>query len=143
MLVGPRPKFSADQNFSDRLTIDRCINYNTKPTKCERGARARCIHIFFSVDSATPSLKDLRQHIIPRYATQWRVIGTLLGLPSAALDSIAHDYEAFRCCFVMLKKWLEVDPTASWSKLLTVIESPAVSGSAPYKGDYVCIVYVQ
>ena len=34
----------------------------------------------------------------------------------------------------MLKKWLEVDITASWEKLFTVIESPAVTYSAPNKG---------
>ena len=102
--------------------------------------------IFFSVDDDTaPSLKDLHQHIAPRYARQWRVIGTLLGLPSAALDTIEHNChcEAGQCCCVMLFKWVVVDPTASWRKLFTVIESPAVSGSALDKGHYVCIVYVQ
>ena len=31
--------------------------------------------------------------------------------------------------------WLEMDTTASWRKLFTIIESPAVSCSAPDKGD--------
>ena len=94
--------------------------------------------IFFSVDDDTvPSLKDLHQHIAPRYARQWREIGTLLGLPSAALDTIEHNRhcEARQCCCVMLFKWLEVDPTASWRKLFTVIELSAVSCSAPHIGD--------
>jgi len=34
----------------------------------------------------------------------------------------------------MLKKWLEIDTTASWEKLFTVIESFAVV-SAPDKGN--------
>ena len=104
------------------------------------------MYILFSVDSdTTPSLKDHHQHITPRYATRWKEIGTLLGLPSVTLDTIEHDCHciARQCCYVMLFKWLEVDPTASWRNLFTVIGSPAVSGSAPDKGDYVCIVYVQ
>ena len=85
-----------------------------------------------------PLLKDLYQHITPQYAADWMVIGTLLGLPSGTLhDIIEHDHmhKATRFCNAMLKKWLEMDTTASWSKLFTVIESPAVSCSPPDKGD--------
>ena len=85
-----------------------------------------------------PKLKDLYEHITPQYAVQWKVIGTLLGLPSGALDVIEQDnmYRTTRCCNDMLKKWLEMDPTASWGKLFTVIESRAVSsGEAVDKGD--------
>jgi len=86
--------------------------------------------------NTTPSLKDLQQHFIPQYAAQWRVIGTRLGLPSERLDIIERDkfYQTEDCCNAMLTKWLQVNTTASWRKLFTVIESPAVS-SAPDKGD--------
>ena len=85
----------------------------------------------------TPLLKDLYQHITPQYAADWKVIGTLLELPTPTLDIIEHDnhYKARQCCNAMLSKWLEVGTTASWKKLLTIIESPAVSCSAPNKGD--------
>ena len=87
--------------------------------------------------NTTPLPKDLQQCFTPRYAAQWRVIGTQLGLPSGTLDIIEHDnhYKARECCNAMLKEWLQVDTTASWRKLFTVIESPAVSCSAPDKGD--------
>ena len=88
--------------------------------------------------TSTPTLKDLYRHITPQYAALWEVIGTLLGLPSGALDIIQYDNhdKAEPCCNDMLKKWLQVDPTASWGKLFTVIESPAVSsGEAIDKGD--------
>ena len=80
-----------------------------------------------------PKLQDLYEHITPQYALEWKVIGTLLGVASERLDIIEHDAEL--CCNDMLKWWLRVDPTASWGKLFTVIESPAVSCSAPDKGD--------
>ena len=87
--------------------------------------------------NTTPLLKDLYQHVTPQYAADWEVIGTLLGLPTATLDTIEYDntHKAARCCNAMLKKWLQVDTTASWRKLFTVIESAAVSCSAPDKGD--------
>ena len=91
--------------------------------------------------NTTPLLKDLYQHITPQYATDWIVIGTLLGLPSGTLNIIEHDnmYKATHCCNAMLKKWLEVDITATWGKLFAVIELPAVSCSAPEKGDHLCM----
>jgi len=55
--------------------------------------------------NTTPLLKDLYQHITPYYATQWRVIGALLGLPSERLNIIEHDY-MFRvepCCNATLE----------------------------------------
>ena len=87
--------------------------------------------------NTTPLLKDLYQYITPHYAVDWTVIGTLLGIPSGTLDIIEHDHmhKATRCCNAMLRKWLEMDTTASWEKLFTIIESPALY-SAPDKGDY-------
>ena len=86
----------------------------------------------------TPSLKDLIEYTTPRYAADWKMIGTLLGLPSGELNAIEAGWptNVIWCCNQMLEKWLEMDPTASWGKLFTVIESPAVSsGQAVDKGD--------
>jgi len=40
--------------------------------------------------TSVPSLKDLYNHITPQYAADWRVIGTLLGFPSGALEIIEN-----------------------------------------------------
>ena len=87
--------------------------------------------------TSVPLLKDLHQHITLQYATQWKVIGTQLGLSTAALDIIENDnvYKAVQCCNSMLKKWLEVDTTATWEKMFEVIESPAVCCTTD-KGRY-------
>ena len=66
------------------------------------------------------------------------MIGALLGLPSGTLDIIDHDnyHKAVSCCNAMFKRWLEVDPSASWNKLLSVIQSPAMSSDqAAETGD--------
>jgi len=74
------------------------------------------------------------------------MIGMQLDLSVARLNIIEHDnyHKAEPCCNAMLQKWLEVDTTASWGKLFTVIDSlrPTVS-SVPDKGDWLCIVYVK
>ena len=91
-----------------------------------------------SAVTTVPKLKDLYQHITPQYAADWKVIGTLLGLSSGKLKAIEAGYptNVKWCCNQMLEKWLEVDPSASWEKIISVIESPAVSnnGQAVDKG---------
>ena len=90
-----------------------------------------------------PKLKDLYQHITPQYAADWKVIGTLLGLPIGELKAIEAGYptNVKWCCNQMLEKWLEVNPSASWEKLISVIESPAVSsGQAIDKGMWLVVL---
>ena len=92
-----------------------------------------CLH---TVNTA-PSLKDLQKYFTPQYAVQWKVTGTQLGLPSGTLDAIECDnhHKVRECCNAMLKEWLQVDTAASWGKLFTTVQSPAVSYSSPDKGD--------
>ena len=80
----------------------------------------------------TPLLKDLCRHVTPQYATQWQVIGALLGLSSEMLDIIEYDNrdKATPCCNAMLRKWLQIDSAASWKKLFNVIELPTVSNAS-------------
>ena len=91
--------------------------------------------------NSTPLLRDLCEHITPQYAADWRVIGTLLGLPQGELKAIEAGYptNVKWCCNQMLEKWLDTDITASWRKLFTAIESSAVTCSAPDKGNWLCI----
>ena len=97
------------------------------------------LRIFVSVTivNAAPLLKELHKRITPQYTANWKVIGTLLGLPSGILDIIEHDHKhrATHCCDAMLEEWLEVDATASWRKLFSVIESPSVANTD--KGSFV------
>ena len=99
------------------------------------------MHIFSAANSI-PLLKDLYQHITPHYAADWKVIGTLIGLPSGELKSIESGYPTNLkwCCNRMLETWLETDPTATWEQLLMVIESPAVSNDhTTDKGNNYCM----
>ena len=87
------------------------------------------VHNYYITVTSAPLLKDLCQHITPQYATCWKEIGTQLGISAAALNIIENDNmnKAVKCCNSMLNKWLEVDKTASWKKLIEIIESPAIS----------------
>ena len=95
-----------------------------------------------STASTTPTLRELQRHVTPQYAADFREIGVELGLTDAKLREIEAGYPTnFKwCCNRMFAEWLRVDTTASWEKLFTAIESPAVS-SGPVRGNY--IIHVQ
>ena len=122
-----------DKGMKLSTQIYRRLTINNRMRSTERPAVLIFLHI---IVNNTPLLKDLYLHITPQYAADWKVIGTLLGLPSGRLQAIEAGWptNVKWCCNQMLEKWLQVDCTASWSKLFTVIESPAVSYSAD-KGD--------
>ena len=84
-----------------------------------------------------PQLKHLAEHITPSYASQWKTLGILLGLPTGILLSIEHDYRNYcsEACNQMLIEWLEITTEANWQKIFKVIDSPAISA-------YVCGVIV-
>ena len=67
-------------------------------------------------------------------------MGILLDLPTGEMKAIEAGWPTnAKWCCNMLEKWLEMDITASWRKLLTVIESLAVSGCGCDQGTYVSI----
>ena len=81
----------------------------------------------------------LYKHVTPHSAADWFEIGTLLDIPSGKLKAIkAGNPTDFRwCCNEMWIQWLQKDTTASWEKLFTVIDSPAVCCSVPDDGNYI------
>jgi len=90
--------------------------------------------------SITPTLLELQRRITPQHAPDWREIGVELGLTDSKLREIEVNYprDVKECCNRMLSEWLKVDTTASWEKLSTAIESPAVSGGlvSSDRGNY-------
>ena len=62
------------------------------------------------------------------------MIGTLLDLPREELKIIEHDnyHKAVQCCNAMLDRWLEVDPSATWKKMLEAIELLSVSSDQAF-----------
>ena len=89
-----------------------------------------CIYsYFFSVLNSTPLLKDLYRVVTPDYAAQWKVIGSLLGLPTACLDTAeaANSTNLQWCCNEMLKMWLARNTNATWKDVLAAIDSPTIT----------------
>ena len=95
---------------------------------------------FFHTGDDRPDMKDLEAHIVQQQAAQWERLGIELGLKDYHIANISKDNEynpnrSVTCCRAMLQKWLEIDPSATWSKLNDAIKkiklpSPASLGTA-------------
>ena len=72
----------------------------------------------------------------PYYAAHWMRIGIFLDIDPGALKIIETDYlgNCQKCCDTMLAKWLEVDTTATWEKL---IHSINLAKGMSYRYTYV------
>ena len=81
-----------------------------------------------TVLSKRPHLKELQNLVAPNYAVSWKEIGLQLGIQKGILQSIEINFptDVEERCNEMLRVWLDADNTATWRKLINVINSPAV-----------------
>ena len=75
-----------------------------------------------------PELKDLLLAV--KDVVNWRFLGLHLGLPESILASIATHHDIEGHLRMMLSKWLQLDPEASWEKLTTALSKLGQSAIA-------------
>ena len=68
-------------------------------------------------------MKYLHRYVIETYAPDWKAIGFELNLKASALDVIAEHYpqKSTACFDKTLKKWLDLNPGATWEMLEAAI----------------------
>ena len=88
------------------------------------------INICISIGYKRPTHRDLYKYVVPKYAHEWRFLGTLLKFDQAHLDIIYSDYrnDSKECCRRLLSTWLEKFPDALWDQLLSAIDDVAYQG---------------
>ena len=64
-------------------------------------------------------MRDLNRHVVEQQAAKWERLGLELGLKDYHIANIAKDNpnRSVSSCRAMLQKWLDIDLSASWSKL--------------------------
>ena len=71
-------------------------------------------------------MKDLEEHVVTRFATQWRQLGYLLNIDQNSLDILQHDYpnDCKECCSRMLDDWLQENTKeiTTWEILINAID---------------------
>ena len=94
---------------------------------------------FVYVEKDKPQINELYQNIVPEFAVRWEELGLALGLEKRKLNIVSSDnkynpHRAVECCQNMLACWLEVDPSATWSRLEEAITQ--LHYSIGSNGDY-------
>ena len=85
-------------------------------------------------------MRDLNRYIVQQQAAQWETLGLELGLKDYHIAIITKDHpnNSVTCCRVMLQKWLDTDPLASWSKMddaVKKIKSPTTGPTSVVSSD--------
>ena len=90
----------------------------------------------------TPSLGVLCERMTPTHAADWKVIGTLLGIPYEELKKIEASFPRNPecCCNKMWGKWFEIDSNATWNKLWAIILSLTLSCMDGKNGKCYCFI---
>ena len=89
--------------------------------------------IIFLTGTASPSLADLHNHVIPIYARHWKKIASNIDIPLYTIQTIEFNFpnSATRCCEHMFETWIEQDINASWNKLLNAIDKLTMPPNFP------------
>ena len=96
-----------------------CLYY-TVATNCRYTYVVKSLFNFTLVSGGKSKLCELDEYMIEcQQVTKWKLVGTLLGIPTGQLDIIENDYnnKAENCCLAMLRYWCDGDPNASLAKL--------------------------
>ena len=82
-------------------------------------------------------MRDLNRHIVEQQAAQWERLGEELGLKDYHIANISKDNpnRSVTCFRVMLLKWLDIDPSATWAKLDDAIKKIKLSSTSPVSID--------
>ena len=75
-------------------------------------------------------MSDLENHVVPRWASMWRKLGTQLKVALHLMDNMEHDYpnDCERCCSKMLVEWLNCNRAPCWEDLIAAVDSLASYG---------------
>ena len=92
-------------------------------------------NIHFHIGKRKPQMKDLENYVVPRWASQWRKLGTTLKIDHHLMDNIEHNYptDCEQCCSKMLAEWLDSNPAACWEDLTTAVDNLHYYGKCAQK----------
>ena len=74
-----------------------------------------------------PTVRDINDHVVTKWAPQWKQLGRQLNIDQDFIDIIQHDRgnDCVECCSRMLEAWLEQNThnDATWETLINAIDN--------------------
>ena len=89
-----------------------------------------------------PTMRDTENHVVTKWAPQWKQLGRQLNVDQSLINIIQHDHgnDCVECCSRMLEAWLEQNThdTTTWETLIKAIDNLPID----LKGSY-CVGFAQ
>ena len=80
---------------------------------------------YYFIGKETPQMKDIEDHVVTRFAKQWRQLGNLLNIDQNSMDNLEHNYpnDCEKCCSRMFEAWLQENTkeNTTWEFLINAI----------------------
>ena len=142
----PGPWFFSglDSTYIHLYTIMASIP-SGKTRKWNKSLKFNCTGVCLpTTGNDKPDPRDTNRNIVPNFAVKWRELGEALRIPSSQLDIINTDLRnsCEERCRAVLRKWIELDPSATWGKLIDVVNIiQPVLGASSTATEGNCIMY--
>lgn len=90
---------------------------------------------FINAGRDRPKIRDIYNHVVPKWAPKWRELGAQLDIDQHLMDIIEKDHpnDCKRCCIEMFSKWLDGNPISCWEDITTAVDNLLITN-----GKYIC-----
>ena len=90
-----------------------------------------------------PEIKDLYKYVVPKWASQWRELGTQLDVAQHLMNIIERDYpkDCKGCCIKLFSDWLDSNPSASWGDVITAVDGISTDGM--FRLKYIMLIVLE
>ena len=80
--------------------------------------------MLYYIGKEKPNIKDIFDHVVTKWASKWRELGTQLNIDQYLMDIIEHDIpnDCKGCCLRMFHEWLDVSHVASWEDIIIAVD---------------------
>ena len=80
--------------------------------------------MYSNLGEEKPVENEIKDHVVPRWASSWRKLGMQLKMEEDLLQNIEKDNanDCEECCNKMLIEWLAMDRNTSWETLLDALD---------------------
>ena len=78
-------------------------------------------------------MKDIEDHVVPRFATLWKQLGSILNIDQNSMDILQYNHpnDCEECCSRMLDAWLQqnTQENKTWEILISAIDELPTTGN--------------
>ena len=71
-------------------------------------------------------MRDIENHVVTRFAAQWRQLGSILNIDENSMDILQYDYpdDCKKCCSRMFEDWLDENTQEhkTWEILINALD---------------------